>query len=1583
MESKWLWMFLVALILLEGWCDGCWEQEKIALLQLKPFFHNIKGLHNWAEGNESISDCCEWERVECNPTTGRVTRLFLNLTTTLTSSDLAYDEYYSDGGYDIYIFEYGGSTERDYWYLDTSLFLPFEELKSLHLSGNSIAGCVHNGGFERLSLKLDKLETLDLSNNNLNDSILSSLSGLSSLKSLYLANNQFTESNSINGINILSKLKNLETLDLRGNILGNDVLSHLNGFTSLKSLRLQECGLQGTVPMLEISHLMNLKELYLGRNQIESFESFREKRQLGFIKLEVLGLSENFFNNSIFSFLGVLSNLKSLYITSNQLKGPIDIKELNALSNLEKLYMGYNEVNDFVSSQDNEIELRLINLQVLDLSWNLFNNGIFSSLGRLLNLKSIYFGGYDLKGFINITELDAFSNLENMYIYCSFDRPTYDGVISTGCSLPLQSLSLFSSLKTLYLVGFSFNGRITTEIWQNLTSLEDLTVEYSSLPSNFIQDIGTLTSLKNLEVYGCEVNGNLSMHGPLHLKNLESLRIYLTPPENNFLQTIGAMPSLKSLSLWNCGLNGTLATQVWQNLTSLEQLMVEFSSFPSNFSQVIGTLTSLKWLVVSGWEVNGNLSMHAWQNLTSLEELTMEYLSLSSIQDIGAMTSLKNLHVFDCEMNGNLSMNARQNWTSLEELTMEYSSLPSNFIQDIGAMTSLKYLFLRYCEVNGNLSMNVWQNLTSLEDLTVGYSSLPSNFIQDIGTLTSLKKLDIDSCEVNGNLSMHVWQNLTSLEDLTVGYSSLPSNFIQDIGTRTSLKNLEVYGCEVNGNLSMHGPLYLKNLESLRIDSTPLESNFLQTIGAVPSLKSLSLSNCGLNGTLRTQGLCELTHLRELYISHNNLNGNLPECFSNLTSLERLDLSFNQFFGNISVLESLTSLESLELSNNYFRIPSSLGPFFNLSKLKYISADNNSIYAETEMHPLAPKFQLHEISLSCCGEGGSFPQFLYHQRDLRYVDLSNIKLIGEFPNWLLENNTKLETVVLANNSLLGHFQLPFLSHLHLSHLDISINSFCGNISIDIGAKLPSLTFLNMSKNYFGGSIPASIGDMNFLQYLDLSNNKLDGGLPEHLAMGCSSLSALILSNNSLQGQIFSANFSLTNLRELQVDENHFSGSIPDCLSNCSDLSILDVSNNQLFDEIPRWMENLSSLSILDLSNNTIFGGIPKWMGNMSSLETIVMANDHLEGPIPMEFCQLNLNLKFLDLSVNNISGSLPSCFNPLRISHVHLSKNKLQGPLANAFRNSSNLVTLDLSNNHLSGNIPNWIGKLSQLSYLLLNNNHFEGRIPLQLCKLSNLSLIDLSHNNLFGIIPPCLKITTLNNISEDHVRYVGAVDTIAPSSSFSAEEPIEFTTKNISYPYKGKILTYLSGIDLSYNKLTGEIPHDVKNFLNIIVLNLAHNNLTGSIPLEFSNLRQIESLDLSYNNLTGKIPPQLAELHFLAYFNVSYNNLSGKTPETGQFATFDENSYLGNLFLCGALLRNNCSAIERTSIDNSEDDGSIDMDVFYVSFIVSYIIVLLGIAVVLYINPYWRRVWFYHIEMGITSSYYFVVDNLPGGFRC
>ncbi|KAK9232336.1 hypothetical protein WN943_022582 [Citrus x changshan-huyou] len=103
-----------------------------------------------------------------------------------------------------------------------------------------------------------------------------------------------------------------------------------------------------------------------------------------------------------------------------------------------------------------------------------------------------------------------------------------------------------------------------------------------------------------------------------------------------------------------------------------------------------------------------------------------------------------------------------------------------------------------------------------------------------------------------------------------------------------------------------------------------------------------------------------------------------------------------------------------------------------------------------------------------------------------------------------------------------------------------------------------------------------------------------------------------------------------------------------------------------------------------------------------------------------------------------------------------------------------------------------------------------------------------------------------------------------------------------------------------------------------------------------------IESLDLSHNRLSGRIPPQLTELNFLSNFNVSYNNLSGPTPDKGQFGTFDENNYKGNLYLCGSLIKRKCSSAETPTAtpagkEEGEDESAISMVALYWSFGATY----------------------------------------------
>ncbi|KAK2633999.1 hypothetical protein Ddye_028791 [Dipteronia dyeriana] len=1002
-------------------------------------------------------------------------------------------------------------------------------------------------------------------------------------------------------------------------------------------------------------------------------------------------------------------------------------------------------------------------------------------------------------------------------------------------------------------------------------------------------------------------------------------------------------------------------------LSNLEHLNLGYNMFNNNIFSSLGALSSLKYLFLNDNGLKGVVNVSGLDSLYNLELLDMSNNEIGKLIFPKGLRGLKYLHLKNVSIHDDLiPFLSLVSIPFLKRLDLSYN----NFSE---MTTTQEYLY----------------NFTNLEDLWLYGSSLHISVLQSIVVLTSPRELWMQTCQVNGVLgSQEYLTNFTTVERLTLDGCSLHIRHLQFIGAFTSLNFLSMRSCQLNGILDFQGSdRLLSSLGALSsLKQLFLSDNRLKGIVDVPdslnNLEVMDMSNNEIDKFVFRKGL-KLEYLYLQNISIDEGISSLLHSLASLPSLRMLDLSFNNFSdstttqdGSSQVHVDFTSLDTLVMQNCQLYGTPSFQDLPNLKNLKSLFMDHTSLDLGF-LQKIGPMTSLETLSLSNCGlqstllleDDGVIPKFLYHQQYLQFLDFSNNDLTGGFPNWLLENNTELNYLSLANNLLGGYLSIH--SHMNLTTLDISNNSFQGHIPNEVAEYLPDLILLNLSRNHFDGTIPTSIGDMNSLHSLDLSYNNLSGEIPEHLAEGCTSLWDLRISNNKLRGKIFSAKFNLTKLMTLQLNGNSFTGSIPDSLSKASGLVGLYLGDNKLS------------------------GTIPSWLGNISSLKDVIMPNNHFEGPIPLEFCQFQ-SLRVLNLAENNLSGNLPSCFSPLSITHVHLSKNKLHGQLKEAFFYSSSLVTLDLGYNRFDGSIPTWIGRLSQLTYLILSKNNLEGDVPIQLCQLNQLRLVDLSQNNLSGYIPNCLDFTALHSSGQEVAspfcsKILLNCSRIKNNEYLSGylmnriEESVEFTTKTYSYSYHGKVLTYMSGVDLSCNKLTGRIPPQVGNLTGIHTLNLSHNNLTGPIPLTFSKLKQIESLDLSYNNLNGKIPPQLIELYTLSSFNVAHNNLSGRTPEIAQFNTFGENSYEGNPLLCRPPLDKNCettrppSPMPGPSTDKEEDNDL--MDIFFMSFIGSYIIVLLGIAAVLYINPYWRRVWFYLIEKWMTSCYYFIVDNFPHRF--
>ncbi|EOY12099.1 Receptor like protein 33 [Theobroma cacao] len=137
------------------------------------------------------------------------------------------------------------------------------------------------------------------------------------------------------------------------------------------------------------------------------------------------------------------------------------------------------------------------------------------------------------------------------------------------------------------------------------------------------------------------------------------------------------------------------------------------------------------------------------------------------------------------------------------------------------------------------------------------------------------------------------------------------------------------------------------------------------------------------------------------------------------------------------------------------------------------------------------------------------------------------------------------------------------------------------------------------------------------------------------------------------------------------------------------------------------------------------------------------------------------------------------------------------------------------------------------------------------------------------------------------------------------------------------KIFIMFTSIDPSKNEFQGEIPKVIGELNSPKGLNLSPNNLSGCISTSMGNLISLKWLDLSSNKVVGKIPTQSTSLGYLEVLNLLENQLVGPIPQGNQFDAFGNDSYAGNLGLCGFPLSKRCDNTEASFFHEEEDSES------------------------------------------------------------
>lgn len=238
----------------------------------------------------------------------------------------------------------------------------------------------------------------------------------------------------------------------------------------------------------------------------------------------------------------------------------------------------------------------------------------------------------------------------------------------------------------------------------------------------------------------------------------------------------------------------------------------------------------------------------------------------------------------------------------------------------------------------------------------------------------------------------------------------------------------------------------------------------------------------------------------------------------------------------------------------------------------------------------------------------------------------------------------------------------------------------------------------------------------------------------------------------------------------------------------------------------------------------------------------------------------------------------PDC-DPQTVKSIYLPKLGLTGSIPDEIGLITDLRKLDLYDNRVSGGLARGMERLDNLESLILYRNNLEGNIPgWLLATLPKLETVNFAKNQLTGDFPSLMQNSSLVNLNLEDNSFKFDIQDIGPQPKLKAL----FLDKNDVF---GKLtedvlesMKELEVLDLSENKIKGDLPSNLFDSSKLIVLDLHGNEFTGPIP-DVRNATYLELLALHKNQLSGPIPLSMGNHPYLRHLDLSSNRLTGDIP--------------------------------------------------------------------------------------------------------